>query len=605
MTVFFLNVRKILLPFAAWLNRLGDKFYIGLGVALSLVVVADLALEWAAPLKQTAADVLTKTRFYKPKADPDIVIVDIDEASLSLMAPEYGRWPWPRSVMGELVQGLLAQAPAAVVFAQTFHEPDVFNAAGDRYFRDVIARTGNVFFPMVRLPKGAGTPGDLKLGELPGARRLNDVANPEVTLAASRPYFYFVLKPGRLGTNEFKGDADGTVRRYPLRQGFEGWELLSVPVQVARFLGRETPASETVWLNFRGKPFAYERVSFFEVYFDLMRQERVRPVDEFKNKIVLVGASAPTLFENSRTALSPAHPNVEILATAIDNVKRGDPLSTLPAWIEAAIAILGLAWLTFAFVQRQESGVVQAGLGLAALGVVSLLTFNFLNAFIDFLTPLAAALTFFSLARANRLVATYRRNGHPFFSTVLDEGQACTVFMVQAHVDFQTRRRRARLTAALKKEAARSPYAVVAPPIFKGLPLMRGFFRHAVIFYWLVPRGEEREAYRDLLAVLTRTAPLIERAARRYTLQQSSLVTYFLHRFDFTVDPSGGWRLKGKAGLGALLGLLPRFSREDLGRDVRVVVSTALRYWCLQTGEPVPDPTPVVKPGEPAHIVSM
>ncbi|MGB3022635.1 MAG: CHASE2 domain-containing protein, partial [Methyloceanibacter sp.] len=56
------------------------------------------------------------------KFDPDLPlrIVDIDEESLK----QIGQWPWPRTVLAELVQKLSANGAAAVGFDMVFPEPD-------------------------------------------------------------------------------------------------------------------------------------------------------------------------------------------------------------------------------------------------------------------------------------------------------------------------------------------------------------------------------------------------------------------------------------------------------------------------------------------------
>src|ERR1700734_3544535 len=48
-----------------------------------------------------------------------VVIVDIDEASLK----EIGQWPWPRTVVADLVTRLTALGAAAIGFDAVFPEP--------------------------------------------------------------------------------------------------------------------------------------------------------------------------------------------------------------------------------------------------------------------------------------------------------------------------------------------------------------------------------------------------------------------------------------------------------------------------------------------------
>ena len=49
-----------------------------------------------------------------------VVIVDIDEASLK----EIGQWPWPRTVLADIVTRLTGLGAAAIGFDVVFAEPD-------------------------------------------------------------------------------------------------------------------------------------------------------------------------------------------------------------------------------------------------------------------------------------------------------------------------------------------------------------------------------------------------------------------------------------------------------------------------------------------------
>jgi CHASE2 domain-containing sensor protein len=62
-------------------------------------------------MRQKAFDLMVRNRLHVAKPATDIVIVDIDEKSLAAMAPDYGRWPWPRQVLAEFVEKIEAQQP--------------------------------------------------------------------------------------------------------------------------------------------------------------------------------------------------------------------------------------------------------------------------------------------------------------------------------------------------------------------------------------------------------------------------------------------------------------------------------------------------------------
>ena len=64
------------------------------------------------PLENRVSDAFVRLHARGQTADPEIVLVDIDEKSLAAMAEDVGKWPWPRALHAELIQGLLKQNPA-------------------------------------------------------------------------------------------------------------------------------------------------------------------------------------------------------------------------------------------------------------------------------------------------------------------------------------------------------------------------------------------------------------------------------------------------------------------------------------------------------------
>ncbi len=70
------------------------------------------------------SDYLVKIHARDLPADPDIVIISIDDASLAEMEGKVGKWVWPRSVHGEILEAIHQQGPKAIVFDLTFNEKD-------------------------------------------------------------------------------------------------------------------------------------------------------------------------------------------------------------------------------------------------------------------------------------------------------------------------------------------------------------------------------------------------------------------------------------------------------------------------------------------------
>ena len=68
------------------------------------------------------------------RADPAIVVLDIDEASLAALAPPFGRWPWPRQVLANVASHVERGGAQAVLFDILFADPDLASNGGDAGF---------------------------------------------------------------------------------------------------------------------------------------------------------------------------------------------------------------------------------------------------------------------------------------------------------------------------------------------------------------------------------------------------------------------------------------------------------------------------------------
>ena len=398
------HVYRFVSRLSAWVAvRWKSNFYIYLAVIFSLFIVIDAAfLHVTANMRQAAFDTMVRYRIIVPKPDRDIVIVDINEASLASMAKEYGRWPWPRQVLGEFLEHLEEQHPKAVVFDILFSDPDVYNPDSDAYFDAAVSGTTNTFFPMLRLDEASDSLSQIKPGMIPGVTPLPGEAQAGATIGIVLPHFQSILQGGRIGLHNIYPDPDGIVREYPVYRDDYGWKVPSLPARVIRELGYNEPAVQRVLLNWRGKPFSYQTVTFSDVFNDMISKNKTRPQNEFTNKIVLIGSTAPSLFDVKPTPMSRLHPGVEILATAIDNMKHGDylrypegrtlyPLLTL-------LIVWATAWAFYRNVRRDRIDPLFGASQFILLGV-SYASINFTNTYINLTGPVTVGLAYFTIAR--------------------------------------------------------------------------------------------------------------------------------------------------------------------------------------------------------------
>jgi adenylate cyclase len=108
------------------LKRLVSLFRRGLVYWLPLLLLLGaVAAHLATPglfdrLSLFAFDIYQRTDPRVAEADPPVVIVDIDEKSLH----ELGQWPWPRTVLAQLVNRLNGAGAAVIAFDVLLSEPD-------------------------------------------------------------------------------------------------------------------------------------------------------------------------------------------------------------------------------------------------------------------------------------------------------------------------------------------------------------------------------------------------------------------------------------------------------------------------------------------------
>ncbi|HEU4708103.1 MAG TPA: CHASE2 domain-containing protein [Methylophilaceae bacterium] len=396
-------------------RKLRNNFYLYLAAVLSVLVLLDAGVfHIAENMRERAFDVMVRNRVIVPKPDKDIVIIDINEASLAAMAQEYGRWPWPRQVFGEFLEHLEAQHPKAVVFDILFSDADIYNPDSDTYFNDVIANTDNTFFPFLRLPEENDKLSKVKPSMIPVVEEMSPGSgDPNSTIAVVLPHFTAALESGRLGTHNIYPDKDGIVRQYRLYQAVAGWKIPSLPLTAAQFLDYPIPDTQDVLLNWRGSPFTYQYLSFSDVMHDMTSKEKKRPQDEFTGKTVIIGSTAPSLFDLKATAMAKTFPGVEILATTIDNLKHEDFLhvwrGTLPVLnisLPYVLISLLLIWLTAAALyfnaDRDRFNKVFSSSQIILL-VLSFTLINAFNTYFDLTGPVVWAVGYFSIAKVYAL----------------------------------------------------------------------------------------------------------------------------------------------------------------------------------------------------------
>lgn len=313
-----------------------------------------------------------------------VVIVDIDEASLD----RFGQWPWPRTLIADLVAALTAKQPLVIGFDMIFSEPDRLSpgiAAGG--FRNLSATTRE---SLLALPGNDEILADeigrsvVVLGEsgFAAPNRLPTSAPPPpglVTLGEDpRP---FLLKfPGLLsnlpvlsqasagrGLLTVRSERDGILRRVPMVLEVQGETRPSLTLEMVRVVaGADTllikaDATGIKSVTVKNVEVPTDRNGQLWVHFGQHDPKRfVSAVDVLSGKVehdaiagklVLIGTSAVGLLDVKTTPVAAVMAGVEIHAQILESILDGDALVE-PQYgivIELLIAIgIGIAVIVMA-----------------------------------------------------------------------------------------------------------------------------------------------------------------------------------------------------------------------------------------------------------------
>jgi adenylate cyclase len=388
------------------------RFYAILVVA---VLAGATALRIADPFLLQALRFIAFDSYQRlaPQAyNPDypVRIVDIDEESLARI----GQWPWPRTVIADLVGKLAGQGASAIGFDILFSEPDqtspevvierlgpgfadaikdqyVFSDSHDAIFAKAIAAAPVVLAAALtnRVADGPGLP------QKAGFAIAGDDPAPFVASFSGATGNLAALDQAAagIGSINWVPDRDQVIRRVPLvyREGGEfvpalAAEALRVAQGASTYILKasnasgETAFGETtglnhikvgdievptdadggIWLQFR-----HSNPAAFIPAWKVLAGEN--DAGEVAGRIVLVGTSAPGLLDLRATPLDPAVPGVEVHAMAIEHILSGLAL-TRPDYALAAEIVLFLALgLLVSLVLPRISAASSAAVGIVVV----------------------------------------------------------------------------------------------------------------------------------------------------------------------------------------------------------------------------------------------
>ena len=366
-----------------------------------------------------------RLRWQPPEFEPRVLIVDIDEKSLQ----EQGRWTWPRRTLARLVERIVDEGRARVLgFDIVFAEPE---PAGDLSLAEAIRSRPVVLGYYFSRQAGARSchcrrdapdrghrPGLLGVAAHRRARRLGRLPSSVFEGDAFDGWLLpqwdgFGANQERLsdaarssGFYNAQLDDDGVVRSVPVLTLFNGQVYESLALAMLRVYGDNPPIAldgQLLSLDAQTRlplardltarvPFAgqagpqagrFEYISATDVI-----EGRVDPA-RFRDRIVLVGASAPGIGDRHTTPVSIDTPGVEVQATLIAGALAGH-MPYVPWHAELTVSFITLLVAGAAALVMPRLGAAGIVLMAAALLLVLQSANALMFGVLDWITPVAA-----------------------------------------------------------------------------------------------------------------------------------------------------------------------------------------------------------------------
>ena len=390
-----LDLKTVSMSMAARYSRLfGGRAILTVGLAATVYATYLFVISvWTPDMPKASHDVILKNRFSSPWPASDILIVDIDERSLAALSGKHGRWPWSRDVLADGLQKFNDLGARAVLFNVLLSDPDKNNPDADAAMEVTAQMNRATAFPLIRLNPKNDSQSQLKVAQIPGVELKTQ--HPEnSTLAVILPMFGSMHD--RLGVANQQPDADGIVRKYPLRWQEDTFVLPSMVQRTAQLGAADVAAvPNLISLNWRNKRGRYARVSFSDVLLDQIKPAQAQ---QFRNAFVVFSLSAPGLGQTKPTSVASVEDDGEILATALDDALHATYLRTMPKSVGLLINLLTiwvLVWMSF----RQKSSSLMNKvfvLAQSGLGGVTLLSASYTNYLIDLSDTMSFGLSVFA-----------------------------------------------------------------------------------------------------------------------------------------------------------------------------------------------------------------
>lgn len=312
----------------------------------------------------------TQLSMWSRDVPDDIIIIAIDDESLN----QLGRWPWPRSTHASLINRIDRESPRVIGLDIIFNEPELDYPLHDVLLARAMKASGKVVLPVFMSRQSSNS-----------------------TPIEALPLPEFTNNAAALGHVSIDISNDGIARKVYLKEGIgkPHWphyslailETSNTSINHTFNINGKTDREDTntqaysalQWyrespylIPYAGPPGHFRHIGYSQVL------SGNYPPNLFKDKIVLVGATAEGMGDAMPTPLSGDNgkmPGVEIIANVIDAVRNQLSISQpgQQALLVIVFIMVALPGLVYPYLNPGNTLLALAGILLATLSGVALL----------------------------------------------------------------------------------------------------------------------------------------------------------------------------------------------------------------------------------------
>jgi adenylate cyclase len=287
-------------------------------IAVAIGTAGLAILAYATDTFKSLEGYTVDTRFSvrgRERPPSNLVLVTVDAKTFDDLNKQ---WPFPRRVDGRVISRIAADHPAAIAFDVQLTEPSQLGQSDDLALLNAInGAHGKTVFSTTETDAKGNT---RFLGSTQGTKLLHEVG--------SRP-----------AEGGFPFDRGGVIRRMNYSIGhLKTLAVVTAELATHRHVDPAKLPGGSTWIDYLGPAGTIPSVDFATVY-GCKGCGTLAP-DFFRGKIVVVGATAPTLLDIHPTSTDSAMAGPEIQANAIDTLLRGIPLSSAAGWVNIILIIL-------------------------------------------------------------------------------------------------------------------------------------------------------------------------------------------------------------------------------------------------------------------------